>query len=360
MSKFWPKGGVTGTLHHYTETLVTFEYTNGTAPKPHSILFVGGLSDGLATTSYTADIVAALAPTKWSLFTLNLSSSYNSWGSGHLDRDTDEIATCLSYIQAYKHNTTNSSTCKLAIMGHSTGSQAILHYIHRPNPHPSLSPFDPDLQHVIRPLVDGAIMQAPVSDREAILSVCEEGMGDKSPSDIRAAYDKLLLLARDGVRENTLDTFLPMSLTAQFGFGETTPISCRRWLSLASPDSPSSPSQDDLFSSDLSDEQLSRTFGMIRQRGLLRQRLLVLISGADQAMPEWIDKRKLLARWERATNHDGKAKIWDDGSCLIPNASHGLSNDDQGEPRRFLASKVLSFLESLEIDDSSVGCCQVA
>ncbi|KAI0162068.1 hypothetical protein GGR57DRAFT_310604 [Xylariaceae sp. FL1272] len=244
-------------------------------------------------------------------------------------------------------------------MGHSTGSQAILHYIHRPNPHPTPTPFDPDLQHVTRPLVDGAIMQAPVSDREAILSVCEEGMFDKSPSEIRATYDKLLLLARDGVCDNTLDTFLPMSLTSQFGFGETTPISCRRWLSLASPDSHSSPSEDDLFSSDLSDEQLSKTFGMIHQQGLLKQSLLVFISGADQAMPEYIDKEELLARWERATNHDGKVKIWDRGSCLIPHASHGLSDDDQEEPRRFLAGQVLSYLQSLESEDSSAGCCQV-
>ncbi|KAF4965901.1 hypothetical protein F66182_17992, partial [Fusarium sp. NRRL 66182] len=91
-SKFWPKGGLPGILHHYTETLVTFEYTSSAVQQPHSILFVGGLGDGLATTSYTSDLVRALQPTQWSLFTLNLTSSYQSWGLGHLDRDTDEIA----------------------------------------------------------------------------------------------------------------------------------------------------------------------------------------------------------------------------------------------------------------------------
>jgi hypothetical protein len=102
-----------------------------------------------------------------------------------------------------------------------------------------------------------------------------------------------------------------------------------------------------LFSSDLSDEQLGKTFGMIREQGLLRGKLMVLFSGADQSVPAWIDKETLLYRWRKATDHNGEAEIWDDNSGTIPNASHALSNDDQAEPRKFLVDKVLGYLSAL-------------
>ncbi|KAG0645980.1 Fusarinine C esterase sidJ [Hyphodiscus hymeniophilus] len=344
-SKFWPKGGLPGILHHYTETLTTFEFTSNIR-QPHSVLFVGGLGDGLATTSYMVDVVRALQPTQWSLFSLNLSSSYGQWGLGHLDRDTDEIAACIRYILDYKSAKYDNS--KIILMGHSTGSQAVLHYLHRPNPHISSPVFDPYLQHVTRPALDGAIMQAPVSDRQAILQLLKEGFGDKSASDMQAVYDQIEALVKDAARTHTLfDTLLPLELTSQIYPGA--PISCRRWMSLASPRSPQAPSEDDLFSSDLSDEQLSETFGMIKSQGLLKSKLVVLYSGADQSVPGHVDKEGLLRRWKNAADHGGKHHIWDDEhSGVIPGASHALSNDDQVEPRRNLVKRVLGYVHRLE------------
>lgn len=348
MSKFWPKGGLPGILHHYTETLVTFEYTSTAARQPHSIVFLGGLGDGLATTSYMSDIVRALQPTNWSLFTLNLTSSYQSWGLGHLDRDTDEIAQCLQYIKDYK--TTKFGNGKIVLMGHSSGSQFVMHYLYRPNPHTSTPVFDSGLEHVKRPKLDGAIMQAPVSDREAIFCVLSGGIGDKTPAECREAYEKLEKLAKDAAQfEDTSDTLLPLYLTCQLGYPANTPISCRRFLSLVSPESPQAPQEDDLFSSDLGDEQLAKTFGMIKQGGLLNHKLMVLYSGADQSVPDWVDKENLLRRWQTAVNHNGKDHIWDEEhSAIIPNASHALSNDDQAEPRKFLVKRVLGYLQDAE------------
>lgn len=331
-----------------TETLVTFEYTCNTVRKPHCFLFVGGLGDGLATTSYMADLVRALQPTPWSLFSIGLSSSYGQWGTGHLDRDTDEIAMCTRYILDYK--STQYKGSKIVLMGHSSGSQAVMHYLHRPNPHTSIRQFDPDLQHVTRPILDGAIMQAPVSDREVIQWVVKEGFGTKSSSELQAVFKELVTLAKEAAaqKDQSIDTLLPLSLTAQLGY-QGTPLSCRRFLSLVSPESPQAPAEDDLFSSDISDEQLSRTFGMIKSQGLLRTKLMVLFSGADQSVPDWIDKNKLLGRWKNAADNGGKYQVWDDeNSAIIPNASHALSNDDQSEPRKFLCAKVLSYLHRLE------------
>ncbi|KAL2261056.1 hypothetical protein VTK26DRAFT_4744 [Humicola hyalothermophila] len=346
-SKFWPRWGSPGTLHHFTETLVTFEFSSNNARQPHSILFVGGLGDGLATTSYVADVVRGLQSTEWSLFTLNLTSALNSWGFSHLDRDTDEIAKCIQYIKEYKERRFGPGG-KLVLMGHSTGSQSVLHYLSRPNPHTSTPAFDPDLEHVLRPALDGAIMQAPVSDREASKLVVSEGFLGRTPSELRKVYDQLVKMAKDPERQDgPWDTMLPLSLTSQLGY-RNYPVSARRFLSLVSPDSPQFPSEDDMFSSDLGDEQLAQTFGMIGERGLLKQKLLVLMSGADQAVPSWVDKDKLLARWKAATNQNGAARIWDDRSGQIPGASHALSNDDQAEPRKFLVSKVLAYLADVE------------
>ncbi|QDS69523.1 hypothetical protein FKW77_007477 [Venturia effusa] len=346
-SKFWPTGGLTGVLHHYTESLVAFEYTSATVPKPHSLLFVGGLGDGLATTSYTADIVQALEASKWSIFTLNLSSSYQSWGLGHLDRDIDELAQCILHIRAYK--SAKFGKGKFVLMGHSTGSQDVLHYLHKPNPLRSTSTFDPDLQHGRRPVIDGAIMQAAVSDREAIQWCLETGIGGKSPAEIRAVYDKMVALAKETARhDHDTDTILPMWMTGQI-YPSRTPISCRRFLSLISSESPQSPSEDDLFSSDLSDAQLARTFGMVKEQGLLNYKLMVLQSGADQSVPDWVDKNKVLERWRNAINHNGKYDIWDEEhTAIIPGASHALSNDDQEEPRKLLVGKVMGYLQALE------------
>ncbi|ROV92083.1 hypothetical protein VSDG_07573 [Cytospora chrysosperma] len=351
-SKFWPKGGLPGVLHHYTESLVTFEYaSSANTRQPHSFLFVGGLSDGLSSTSYTVDIVRALQHTEWSFFTLNVSSSYQACGLGHLDRDTDEIAQCIRYIQEYKAAKYGSAGGKVVLMGHSTGSQCVLHYLHRPNPHTSSPAFDPWLEHVERPVLDGAIMQAPVSDREALHYICDTGIGNIPASEVRAAYDKLIVMAKEAARrdEQTYDIILPVSLTSKLGYPPSIPLSARRFLSLASPESPQSPSEDDLFSSDLGDEVLAKTFGGIQSRGLLRHNLMILHSGADQSVPDSIDRKKLTSRWRNATDHNGKFQIWDqERSGEIPNASHALSNDDQAEPRKYLTEKVVEFLKELE------------
>jgi len=241
-------------------------------------------------------------------------------------------------------------------MGHSTGSQDVLHYLYRSNPCTSAPAFDLSLEHVTRSAVDGAILQAPVSDRECIHWVLKTGFLGRTSEELREVYDNLVSTAEASLRETskngqsgrTFDQTLPIALTSQLGYPADTPLSARRFLSLVSPDSPASPSEDDLFSSDLSTSHLETTFGMISQRGLLRKSLLVLPSGADQAVPDWIDKAALLERWRTAANGGGK-DIWNaELSGPVPGASHALSNDDQAEPRSVLNERVLGFLKKLD------------
>ncbi|PLB50357.1 putative hydrolases or acyltransferase [Aspergillus steynii IBT 23096] len=353
-----------GILHQYTPHLVAFEYTHVDRPKPHTLVFIGGLSDGLNTVEYLADIVSALRDSPWSVFNVVLSSSYTGWGLGRLGQDIDEIAKCVDYVRSYKGGvypagseagSGNTGSGKVVIMGHSTGSQDVMSYLSQGNPRPRHEVLDGEgdgeYERVCRGAVDGAIMQAPVSDREAILSVLEDGTERDTPETMRRVYDDAVRDAMrntydygngDGAAPLGTDTLVPLQVTARIGYGASTAVSSRRFLSLASPRSPEDPTEDDLFSSDLSDEQLGRTFGTIGTRGLLTGRLLVLYSGRDQSVPGYVDKEALMGRWEKAAG-----EMWDSGSMVIPGASHALSDDDQAEPRRILVERVMGYLDGL-------------
>ncbi|KAL4873441.1 hypothetical protein BDV12DRAFT_78191 [Aspergillus spectabilis] len=319
-----------GTLHNYAPNLVAFEFGSPSHPKAHSLLFIGGLTNGLYSVPYVHEVAKALEPTEWSIFSLLLSSSYGGWGIGSLDRDVEEIGRCVEYVQNLKQKSSaNGAPGKIVIMGHSTGSQDVLHYVHAQNP----LPRNPDVDGVrglTRPAVDGAIMQAPVSDRQALLE------GIKDSSEAREAYDKLVKFARG----HPAHTICPLKLTGSVGLDRATPVNARRFWSLASPDSPASPSEDDLFSSDLTDEMLDETFGQIAARGLLRTTLVALYSGSDEYVPKYVDKVGLLARWKRAANAGGEKKWDDEATGIIPGASHDVRNEGQA----WLIEHVLNYL----------------
>ncbi|KAL2812446.1 DUF1749-domain-containing protein [Aspergillus cavernicola] len=349
-----PKTPCPGILHEYAERLVAFEYSSSTNhTKPHTLLFIAGLGDGLGTVDYLTDIVAALEDTEWSVFSPILSSAYGGWGMSGLGKDIDEIAQCVQYIERYKHASiadTAAGPGKIVIMGHSTGSQDVMQYISAPNPrHPHSRPKLDRAPPIVRPQVDGAIMQAPVSDRQAIQSVLKEGSDRHSPEDMQKIYDDAVARARRHTFEeyDGLDTIIPLPVTASIGYPETTAVSSRRFLSLASPDSPGAPGEDDLFSSDLGDERLKKTFGMVHGRGVLRSSLLVLYSGKDHSVPPWVEKGVLLWRWRRVT--DSERVYWHDQSGIIPGASHTLSGPHQVEQRRVLVHKVTRFLSDIEL-----------
>ncbi|KAJ5390652.1 Fusarinine C esterase sidJ [Penicillium cataractarum] len=333
-----------GVLHEYAPRLVAFEFTSPTkaSSKPNSLIFVGGLTDGFCTVPYVSKLAEALEGSDWSLFSILLTSSYNGFGTSSLDRDVEELGKCVQFIRDLKADRlpgAPSASGKIAIMGHSTGSQDVLHYLYAPNPLPKTD-FDMGLHYIVRPEIDGAIMQAPVSDREAILATMESA---PNPNEARGAYDQLVDAAktRPWTADGT-DSILPMNMVGMTGLPGDAPLSARRFLSLASPDSPANPSEDDLFSSDLSDKRLEETFGAIGSRGILQTKLCVLYSGSDEYCPSWVDKEKLMGRWKQATEAGG-AK-WDaETSGLVSGASHNVQ--DQGQTD--LIDRVVRYLESL-------------
>ncbi|KAJ0413083.1 hypothetical protein BJY00DRAFT_297433 [Aspergillus carlsbadensis] len=369
-----------GILHEYAERLVAFEYSTSSPGagshahvKPHTLLFIGGLNDGLGTVSYVADIVAALEGTEWSLFSPILSSSYAGWGMGGLKQDVYEIARCVEYIREYKRQRRSASTLdsgwgdtdtdtetKIVVMGHSTGCQDVLQYLSAGNPQHRDSESDTTTVApaqdrgarasvgIPRPQIDGAIIQAPVSDREAIQWVLRTGNKRHTADELQKFYTEAIRRAQKHTFEEyrSLDTVVPLPATASLGFASSTPISSRRFLSLASPASPQDPGEDDLFSSDLTDGRLMDTFGAIHRRGVLRSKLLVLYSGQDETVPPFVDKVRLLRRWQRAT--DAERSYWHEQSGVIPGATHTMAGPGQVEARRILIRKTMRFLSDVE------------
>jgi pimeloyl-ACP methyl ester carboxylesterase len=116
----------------------------------NTIIFVGGLSDTLATVPYLPLLAEAIAPLDFSLVQPQLSSSLGGFGLSSLEADAQELCLVVRHLLSRTENP-KPKDGKLIIMGHSTGCQDIAHL---------LSKERPDVR------IDGAILQAPVSDRE--------------------------------------------------------------------------------------------------------------------------------------------------------------------------------------------------
>jgi len=295
-----------GVMHCYTPHLAAFEYaTISTPDSPNTLLWIGGLGDGLLTVTYPAAL-AQLLPSNWSLAEILLSSSYKGWGTGSLKRDAKEIASCVHYFQRLRPNT------KILLMGHSTGCQDIMEYLVGEG-------------CAERPRVQGAILQAGISDREALVSVL--------PPDV---YDRSVKLAQDWVADGRGDDILPKSCTNDV---LRSPVTAVRWLSLASPDKNG---EDDYFSSDLDPKKLKTTFGSMKKE----TPLMFLFGGADPHIPDFVNKEALLSKWTGVVR-EGGGIVDDTNGGVIPRATHNL-NENPDDVVGDLIGRVNGFVRRLE------------
>ena len=298
-----------GVLHRIFPPLIAFEHRPNSHSRPsNTLVFLGGLSDGLLTVPYVPAIVSAL-PSSWALIEPTLSSSYRQFGIASLGADVAEIAQLVEYLRKLHPEG------KVVLLGHSTGSQQIMHYSVHPAP---------------RPNIDGTIFQASASDRECLASLL-------APDD----YQSACAVAQSYISEGRGEDILPFKMTASIF--QTAPLSARRWISLASP-GPNHEGEDDYFSSDFDDERLNKIFGKLGKMG---KRVSFLYSGSDQYVPSTIDKSKLVENWHEHVTRGGG--IIDEASGVVPNASHTLK--EGGQPLEDLVGRVIGFLERLEKDD---------
>lgn len=278
-----------GVLHEYSPDKVAFEFS----PTGHknTVLFIGGLDDGFLTVPYVPTVAKDLTQRDWSVIQIQMTSSFKGWGLSSLDQDIKEIRTLVEYLRSEK----GGSRDKIVLFGHSTGSQDTIHYL--------LNYGD---------TVDGGILQASASDREAYTMTIGK---DKERLDIGA---------REMVLKGEADQLLPLEYSKHVF---NTPISAYRWCSLMLPGG-----DDDYFSSDLTSEVLEKTFGKISKP------FLIAFSECDQYVPEEIDKAKLLRGWKECSN----PSYWSKNSGLIKGASHKVDSD---ESQQFLCLMVNNFLD---------------
>jgi len=201
-------------------------------------------------------------------------------------------------------------------MGHSTGSQDVMHYL--------ISPGE-------RPRIDGGIMQSGISDREAFAIYMTPDLLKES-----------VRVAQQYVRERRENDVLPGYLTNTI---MTASISAKRWLSLLSP-GPEHAGEDDYFSSDFDDERLRRTFGKL---GHTKTPICILYGERDAYVPESVNKKELVGKWERHIKEGGG--VVGEGSGVVPEMSHTVK--ELGAPLGDMIGRISKFL--MKVENGSTG-----
>ncbi|XP_039163721.1 UPF0613 protein PB24D3.06c [Eucalyptus grandis] len=232
------------------------------------VIFIGGLTDGFLATEYLEPLAIALDKEKWSLVQLLMSSSYSGYGTSSLQQDAAELDQLISYL------INKEDSEGVVLLGHSTGCQDIVHYM-RTNAACSRA-------------VRGAILQAPVSDREYRATLPETAA--------------LIDLASTMIKEGRGSELMPREAD------EGSPITANRFYSLCA-----YMGEDDMFSSDLTDDQLRMRLGH-----MCNTPCQVIFSVADEYVPAYVDKKSLVERLCKALGGAEKVEI--------EHGNHSLSN----------------------------------
>ncbi|KAL5541676.1 hypothetical protein UlMin_009386 [Ulmus minor] len=255
-----------GVLFKYGPKSIQVAFKTGDY-KQH-VIFIGGLTDGFLATEYLEPLAIALDKEKRSLVQLLLSSSYSGYGTSSLQQDAAEIDQLVSHL------INKEDSEGVVLLGHSTGCQDIVHYM-RTNAACSRA-------------VRAAILQAPVSDREYRATLPETA--------------SMIDLASSMIKEERGSELMPRE--ADPG----APMTAYRYHSLCA-----YMGDDDMFSSDLSDDQLRMRLGHMSNTPCQ-----VIFSMSDEYVPDYVDKKALVERLCKALGGAEKVEI--------EYGNHSLSN----------------------------------
>ncbi|KAI0518676.1 hypothetical protein KFK09_006112 [Dendrobium nobile] len=260
------KNQLPGVLFKYGPKSVQVAFRTGDFNQ--QVIFLGGLTDGFLATEYVEPLAIALENESWSLVQPLLSSSYTGYGTSTLEQDALELNQLIGYLI----NKENSEG--VVLLGHSTGCQDIVHYM-RTN-------------FTFSRAVRGVILQAPVSDREYRAMLPETA--------------EMIDLALSMMNEGRALELMPRQANPD------APITAYRYHSLCA-----YMGDDDMFSSDLSEDQLRTILGHMSNTPCQ-----VIFSMADEYVPEYVDKKTLVERLCRAMGGAEKVEI--------EHGNHSLSN----------------------------------
>lgn len=266
-----------------------------------------------------------------------------------LEQDCEEIELAVKWAKI-TFAQEGSRAVNVVLIGHSTGCQDVLHYLHA-------SPAS----GAARSPIQGAILQAPVSDRDCLLDKIA-----KDPEK-KAIYEHCVTFANSLDEDEQNDMIIPLPWSEEIISFNRTPVSVSRFLSMASPESPKNPGADDLFSHDATRERLEATFGRlgsstafaVSKGGNAREKpsLLVGLMGEDEYVPASVDTDVLLLRWKKSIEKDGTA-VLDEDSGLVKGGKHNLRGKDgeRKEARDEFVKRVKAYLGRVVDDrDANLG-----
>ncbi|CAO1615865.1 unnamed protein product [Sympodiomycopsis kandeliae] len=326
-SKIPPPPEVRWSLQVYTQKPTRLPLINSDLSLPHSIVFIGGLTDTLGTVSYLPRLAQAVAPYGFSITQLQLSSSLGGWGYCSLEGDAQEIALGVSWLR-------NKGVDKVILMGNSTGCQDIVQYLTYPDRGDQAS-------------IDAAILQAPVSDREH----WEYG---SSPEDRKEDIARLKL-ATKLVQEGKGFELMPRKVAPQLPSKTPSPpqegnvhavhdppMTAYRFWSLYA-----KAADDDYFSVlDFEPEQM-RKIWKAASDGLKKDskgELLALIGGEDETIPRpHVTPEMIKQAWEDAVKDEAGIRTKFE---ILPGANHQVEDPDV---QVVLAARVRGVIKSLGV-----------
>nr|XP_031861988.1 uncharacterized protein CI109_002401 [Kwoniella shandongensis]KAA5529060.1 hypothetical protein CI109_002401 [Kwoniella shandongensis] len=304
-----PPSSLNGVLSTFKCGQYTYPiFTSGDLNATRAVIFIGGLTNGLGGVPYSYALSEALGKAGWKFSTgarrtedmglevwigtgmkwPSLSNIYEPTACPPvLSFFTLSVAACKPHwavvVPAIFHQIDTPPAVGLStiiIMGHSTGSQNVIHYLSS-----STHASDPETQ------VQGGIMQAPVSDREFMPLI---GMTD---------HINAVPLAERMISEGRGDELMPKDFREKAGFGQgELAINAYRLRSLVGVGG-----DDDYFSSDIPldptppfKHSLSDSFGVLSAPALAlysEKDAPYQVAKPEDLLPRWAEAAKGKLEW---------------------------------------------------------------
>nr|CDI53039.1 conserved hypothetical protein [Melanopsichium pennsylvanicum 4] len=244
-----------GSLQLYQQHPLPLPYFDTDPDLPNTLVFIPGLTNTIGCLPYLPRIAESIRKHGYSLVQPQMSCNLGGYGQSTLEGDAQEIAKCISHLRSLPSKLDG----RIVLMGHSTGCQDVITYL-----------LSHDRATNKQTRLDGAILQAPASDREYY-----EMERNKASPQQRAKMDRELQHAIKLVEEGQGATLMPRSdpetihmptktWDADQGFqsGDTEQgnasavfspamTAYRTWALKAKQ------GHDDLFSSDLTDDEIT-------------------------------------------------------------------------------------------------------
>lgn len=253
----------------------------------NALVLIPGLGDGFMSMGYSGELARELWDVNYSLVQVQISSSFMQFGFSSIQKDCEELTALVLFLKE------QLSFMKIVLLGHSTGAQDSVYF----------------LSHsTMKEHIGGVILQGAVGDRDYMLS---------DPT-ILEMLDEAKKLKGEGKESVFLRNFLYAA-----------PVTAGRFLSLAG-----RLSEEDMFSVDLTEEELHAILGHIKIP------ISLCFSSGDEYVPDHPAQKELASRMVKVLKAGGSSVV----ECKYYAGDHGLSEKTMYLP---FVHDVVSFLRNI-------------